>query len=71
MKTKDFLVEAKITEKNSFILKRDIWDKISEEAFQIGRKPLMSIWINGKKLTVMEEDLFLEMHEAWLWKKKM
>lgn len=64
VKTANFLIENKQTDKESYILKKEIWEKITKEA-EIDRKiPLMSLNIDGTILFVMSADAFLSLVDS-------
>lgn len=54
VKLKDFLVEAKITRSNQYILKAETIDKIRSEAYSINRDWVMVIEINGLEIAVVD-----------------
>jgi hypothetical protein len=58
IKTADLLIESKQTDKNSFTITRQLWDKIYEEALLLYRYPLMSIKIKDIDLVVMSREDF-------------
>jgi hypothetical protein len=60
-----FRVECKLTEKGSYILKRDVLDKIEQEALFNKQSPLMSLSISGEKYAVLRWSDFEQMaHDA-------
>jgi len=62
IKTPYFLIENKFTDKKSYSLKLETWDKIAKEAIKESlRYPLMQIDIQGRQLVVVEKYVFLDM----------
>lgn len=59
VRTARYLIEDKITDKQSYAVTRKVWDKIAKEGLQVGKQPLLRITINGKTLIVCDEVLFL------------
>lgn len=59
VRTDDFLVEAKITERGSYGVRRDIWEKIRREAILDGRTPVLALEIQGRRLAVLDWEDFL------------
>lgn len=59
-KNDKFRVECKYTDAASFILKKQILDKIHREAALTGRHPALSISIQGDVYYVIPEDVALE-----------
>lgn len=53
------LVEAKTTEKASYSIKKEIWEKIRKEALLDGRMPVLAIQIQDRNLVVLDEEDFL------------
>lgn len=43
VKTDDYLIEAKCTEKKSYSLKLDLWMKVMRAAVREGRTPILSL----------------------------
>ena len=57
----DFLIENKFTDKQYYIFKKDIWDKISKEALRDNfRLPLLQIDIQELQLVVVDYDYYKE-----------
>jgi hypothetical protein len=54
-------IEVKCTDKKSFSLKKEIWQKTNKEARRIDQMPIMGIDIDGEKLVVMSANDFLAM----------
>ena len=51
---KDWLIEDKITTKESFSVSMKIWRKIREQAFKCGqRKPLLRVSLDNGKTTLI------------------
>ena len=57
----DLLIEAKQTDKASYSIKKQIWDKIRREALLDGRIPVLAIQIQDRNLVVLDEEDFLEL----------
>jgi len=55
-----FLVECKLTKKQSFSLTRNTWEKIRREAMLTGKLPAMHLDIAGLRLYVIPEYLGAE-----------
>lgn len=64
VETPRYLIECKTTEKNSFILKKAVLEKIRIEAIKKNKYPLLSIEFQGYgRFVLVREDIFLEMEE--------
>lgn len=61
IKSKDFLIESKQTEKKSYSISIDKWQKISDEALFSFRLPLLSIIIKDTELVVLAKEDFLKL----------
>jgi hypothetical protein len=61
VRTEDLLIEAKQTDKASYSIKKQIWDKIRREALLDGRTPVLAIQIQDRNLVVLDEEDFLEL----------
>lgn len=61
VRTDDLLIEAKTTEKGSYSIKRETWEKIRREALLDGRVPVLAISIQNRNLVVLDEEDFLEL----------
>jgi len=61
VRTPDFLVECKLTSKDSYSLKASTWSKIATEALLEGRDPVMEINFidRGVSVVVMDKNDFL------------
>lgn len=64
IKTDNYLIEAKTTEKLSYSVKRQLWEKINKSALLEGRTPLLSIRFSSKNkkdldLVVLSKDDFI------------
>jgi hypothetical protein len=60
----DFLIENKFTDKASYSLKKQIWEKIEKEALKDNlRIPLMQIDIQDKELVLLNKSDFLSLIE--------
>ena len=54
----DWLVQAKLTDKESYSLKRSILDELALNAVRQGKIPRLEVSINGKTYVVLEEKYF-------------
>jgi len=61
VKHEKFLFEDKFTDKKSYSLKFETFDKIRKEAMQHAKQPAMRITIQERTLFVIEERAFLDM----------
>lgn len=61
VKTDKFLIDSKQTEKNSYSINYETWDKIYEEALFTFRIPLLSIIIKDLELVVLSKEDFLSL----------
>jgi hypothetical protein len=53
VRTDEFLIECKTTDKKSYSLKKEIWEKIEKEALHDGmRIPMMNIELDGGKVSL-------------------
>lgn len=61
-KSDDFLIENKTTDKESFSIKAEIWEKISKEALLCNRVPMLSIEFGKKshEIVVLDKGDFIE-----------
>lgn len=64
--TSDFLIDCKNTEKNSYSLKKELFDKYKPIAALEGKEFAMAINLNGEKLAVLPLKTLLQLREdAW------
>lgn len=61
VKSDTFLIEDKQTDKRSYSIKYDIWDKLYEEALFSYRIPLLSLMIQDLELVVLSKEDFLKL----------
>lgn len=61
IKTDQFLIEAKQTDKASYSIKYETWNKIYEEALFSFRIPMLSLLLQDKELVVLEKEDFLKL----------
>jgi hypothetical protein len=61
IKTDDFLIEAKQTDKKSYSIKYETWDKIYEEALFSQRIPLLSLLLRDIELVIVQKGDFLKL----------
>lgn len=64
----DILIECKtsVTEKNSFSVKKDILDKLKQEAFAMGKDNYILVFNFGpdtKNYYILDENYFLELYK--------
>jgi hypothetical protein len=64
VKTSDFLIDSKQTDKKSFSVSYNMWDKIYEEALLTYRIPLLSILLQDVELVVLSKEDFLKLTQA-------
>jgi len=58
--TEEFLIDCKSTEKKSFSITEQIWEKIYTEALKCRKLPCLSIQLgNGTELVVLDKNDFL------------
>ncbi len=58
----EYLVECKSTEGLGIRVTKAMWNKISKEAFEAQRLPLICLDIDGIRLAVCDESLFWELN---------
>lgn len=57
--TEEFLIDCKSTEKKSFSITEQIWDKINTEALKCRKLPCLSIQLgNGVEVVVLDKNDF-------------
>lgn len=61
VKNKNFLIEAKQTEKKSYSISKQTWDKIYEEALFSYRYPMIILKIQDIELVVMGKEDFMKL----------
>lgn len=54
----DWLVQAKLTDKNSFSLKLSVLEELALNAVKQGKTPRLEVSINGKTFVILEEKYF-------------
>lgn len=54
-----FLIEAKMTDKASFSIKKEIWEKIRNEALLSDKVPVLMVRIQDRDLVVLDLEDFL------------
>lgn len=52
--TNELLIECKCTEKNQYILKKEVLQKLQAQAFEIGKIPILSLDINNECWSMVE-----------------
>jgi hypothetical protein len=58
--TEEFLIDCKTTEKKSFSITEQIWDKIHTEALKCRKMPCLSIQLgDGTEVVVLDKNDFL------------
>lgn len=66
VKTLQFLIDSKQTDKKSFSISHNMWDKISEEAALAYRIPMISLLLQDVELVVLSKDDFLAIQKGQL-----
>lgn len=61
IKTEDFLIDSKQTEKKSYSISLETWDKLYEEALFSFRIPMLSLIIQKLELVVLSKEDFLKL----------
>ena len=63
VKTDQFLIDSKTTDKKSFSIKNTMWKKIEGEALKSRRLPILSISLinDGIELIVLDKNDFVEL----------
>jgi hypothetical protein len=63
VKTSQFLIESKTTDKKSYSLKESTWKKIEHEALKSSRIPMMSISLTdyGIDVVILDKNDFIEL----------
>ena len=65
VKSDEFLIDSKDTDKKSYSVNKKIWDKINHEALKSGKIPILSISIinDGKSvdLVILDRNDFVEL----------
>ena len=64
VRSKDFLCECKTTEKDSYTLKVDTWNKIQKEAYKLGLCPIMCIQTNDEGVNLRQNKMYCLMRKA-------
>lgn len=60
----DFLCECKTTEKDSYTLKADTWNKIHKEAYKLGLCPIMCIQTNDEGVNLRQNKMYCLIRKA-------
>lgn len=63
VRSASLLVEGKQTDKQSYSIKKEIWDKIRREALLDGRMPVLAVQIQDTRLVVIDEEDFFALAE--------
>ena len=61
VRSKEYLLEAKYTDKKSISVNKAVWEKIRREALLDGRTPGLVLQIQDRKLIVLDMEDFLEL----------
>jgi len=61
VKTEDFLIDSKQTDKASYSVSKKTWDKLYEESLFSYRYPMLSLIIQDLELVVLAKDDFLKL----------
>ena len=64
VRSRDFLCECKTTEKDSYTLKVDTWNKIQKEAYKLGLCPIMCIQTNDEGVNLRQNKMYCLMRKA-------
>lgn len=64
VRSKDFLCECKTTEKDSYTLKVDTWNKIQKEAYKLGLCPIMCIQTNDEGVNLRQNKMYCLIRKA-------
>lgn len=59
--TAEFLVDSKQTNKKSYTITKEIWDKLYEEALFSYRYPVLSLIIQDLELVVLAKEDFMKL----------
>ncbi len=67
--TDEYLIDCKNTDKNSYSLKKDLFDKYKPIAALEGKEFVVAVNLNGEKLAILPLDTFLNLEEeAWKYR---
>ena len=61
VRSRDYLLEAKYTDKQSISVSKAVWEKIRREALLDGRMPGLVLQIQDRKLIVLDMEDFLDL----------
>lgn len=63
IKSDEFLIDSKATERKSYSINKSIWEKINVEALKSGRIPILSVSIinDGIDLVILDRNDFVEL----------
>jgi hypothetical protein len=61
VKTSDFLIDSKQTDRKSFSVTYEMWNKIEEEALFQFRYPMLSIQLQDKEIVVLSKEDFIKL----------
>ena len=64
VRSTDFLCECKTTEKDSYTLKVDTWNKIQKEAYKLGLCPIMCIQTNDEGVNLRQSKMYCLIRKA-------
>ena len=64
VRSRDFLCECKTTEKDSYTLKADTWNKIQKEAYKLGLCPIMCIQTNDEGVNLRQNKMYCLIRKA-------
>ena len=64
VKTRDWMIDSKYTEKKSYSVSLKTWDKLYEQALMSFRLPMLSLQIQDLELVVVNKEDFVELLNA-------
>jgi len=67
VKTEEFLIDSKTTEKKSYSITADVWRKLYSQALTSQRLPLLSIQLlnDDIEVVVLDKNDFISILEEW------
>jgi len=73
VKTDDFLIDSKTTEKKSFSITANIWRKLYTQALKSQRLPLLSVRLEKDdiEVVILDKNDFITILEEWQKGKKL
>lgn len=64
VRSDEFLIEAKYTDRRSIAIRKEIWEKIRKEALIDGRTPVLALEVQDRRLAVLDWEDFLALLAA-------